>query len=204
MRVSLGLSSLSALAILLPIAAVHAQTPVFASRYTDLKKDCDTPAWFLADKRTWEARHPGKEYPEPPPESLDCKPVGAWRATIDWSAVSMVLRVVPLSPGAKADAALQVGERLGEGRSAGALEWRLADGKPFAVIFRTQAWRENPKWTSDGKAPQYIVSAEKIVVRGLSGFTALNLEIPANDTQANIKARAAADAAFGTQSDVHP
>jgi len=72
------------------------------------------------------------------------------------------------------------------------LEWRLANGKPFAVIMRVP--RYGPA-TDDHPYFGEAVGQDLIVV-GLNGYETINSTVNAKTADANIKARSAADAAF--------
>jgi hypothetical protein len=71
------------------------------------------------------------------------------------------------------------------------VEWRLANGKPFAVILRIGKYDGDP--TSD-----YTVCTKKhasqLVVKGLKGFERIDAAVDGPD--ANTKAREAADSLF--------
>ena len=116
----------------------QAASPSFTSRYTDLEKDCDTPKWGAEDIAAWERKHPGEEYPYPEPEIMDCKPVAGWRASMSWSTVAMTLSVGPQKRGRSHTEDIPIGMRLAAGTKYAPLEWRIAGGKPFAVIFRVE------------------------------------------------------------------
>lgn len=73
------------------------------------------------------------------------------------------------------------------------LEWRLANGKPFAVIMRV------PTYAEPVGDEQYFgkVNGQKLVVVGLIGFEeTVSGEVNANKANANVKARALADKAY--------
>ena len=71
------------------------------------------------------------------------------------------------------------------------IEWRLANGKPFALIMRI------PKY-ADPADGQYFgkVTGQELVVTGLLGFESLKTSIDAKTTGANALAREAADAEY--------
>ena len=71
------------------------------------------------------------------------------------------------------------------------IEWRLANGKPFAVIMRI------PKY-ADPAEGQFLskVIGQELVVTGLLGFEKLSTKIDAKTTGANSLAREAADAEY--------
>jgi hypothetical protein len=72
------------------------------------------------------------------------------------------------------------------------LEWRLANGKPFAVIMRV------PKYgpATDDNPYFGAVVGERLIVKGLVGFESIDVAVDARESGANAKARSLADAAF--------
>jgi len=65
------------------------------------------------------------------------------------------------------------------------LEWRLADGKPFAVILRYSTWE---------KKDQPRETGEFLAVKGLFGFQSINADIDVHkEPKANAVARERAD-----------
>ena len=74
------------------------------------------------------------------------------------------------------------------------LEWRLADGKPFAVILRKPVYPETADVTSDVKP-----TGEELEVIGLIGYgDIVKGSVDAKTANANVKARALADAAYNS------
>lgn len=73
------------------------------------------------------------------------------------------------------------------------LEWRLANGKPFAVIMRV------PKYGDPTDSDPYFgkVIGQELIVKGLKGFADLDGKVDAKTPNANVEARRLADAAFG-------
>ncbi|MBK7394321.1 MAG: hypothetical protein IPI64_13650 [Chloracidobacterium sp.] len=71
------------------------------------------------------------------------------------------------------------------------LEWRLANGKPFAVIIRIPKYGEPADGEYYGK-----VNGQELVVAGLSGFEDLRTKVDAKTAGANALAREAADSAY--------
>ena len=72
------------------------------------------------------------------------------------------------------------------------VEWRLANGKPFAVIMRVYEYGGNDLCTTDGK----IVS-ESLIVKGLKGFEHIDEEVKIKGTpNPNAKARELADRGY--------
>lgn len=70
------------------------------------------------------------------------------------------------------------------------LEWRLADGKPFAIIMRVPI-HGKPK---DGEYFGKVIG-QQLIVAGLAGYE-IDEKIDAKVPNANIKARQLAEAAF--------
>jgi len=71
------------------------------------------------------------------------------------------------------------------------LEWRLANGKPFAVIMRI------PKYGKPGDGEYFgKVIGQELVVTGLLGFENLKTSIDSKTTGANSLAREAADSEY--------
>jgi hypothetical protein len=77
------------------------------------------------------------------------------------------------------------------------VEWRLANGKPFAAILRVPTYGEP---TGDD---QYFgkVIGEALTVRGLKGFSNIDASINAKRPRANAEARAVADNAYAEGGD---
>jgi hypothetical protein len=71
------------------------------------------------------------------------------------------------------------------------LEWRLANGKPFAVIMRIPIYGEAADGEYFGK-----VTGSQLMVAGLLGFEELDAKIDAKTAGANALAREAADSAY--------
>ncbi|MEO8572744.1 MAG: hypothetical protein ABI481_02155 [Pyrinomonadaceae bacterium] len=71
------------------------------------------------------------------------------------------------------------------------VEWRLANGKPFAVILRV------PKYGDPTDDNPYFgkVVGEQLIIRGLKGYE-IDLAVDAKTANANAKARELADKAY--------
>lgn len=71
------------------------------------------------------------------------------------------------------------------------VEWRLANGKPFAVILRV------PKYGEATADDPYLgkVIGQQLVIRGLKGFE-IDASVDARDPNANARAREVADKAY--------
>lgn len=74
------------------------------------------------------------------------------------------------------------------------VEWRLADGKPFAAILRVPKY--GPRKTSDLYFGE--VEGEQLIVRGLKGHDKISGEVDAKKPNANARAREIADKGYST------
>lgn len=72
------------------------------------------------------------------------------------------------------------------------IEWRLANGKPFAVIMRIPKYAE----PADGEYGYSKVIGQELVVAGLLGFESLKTSVDAKTPKANDLAREAAEAGY--------
>jgi hypothetical protein len=72
------------------------------------------------------------------------------------------------------------------------LEWRLADGRPFAAILRV------PTYADPSGDEQYFgkVNGQQLFIKGLKGHEKIDLTVDAKKPDANIKAREIADSAY--------
>lgn len=161
------------------VISANAQIAKMTSVYTNTQTDCKAESKVEAD-----------EVP------FICKEVGEFR-----------LRIIPA--GAQAEM-LEIVNKEGETvASLGnvgygyttttkrMLEWRMANGKPFAVIFRVFTYDEQ-KATDAGDNPYLLKykTGEKLLVRGLTGYSQIDFEVDGKDKNANVKAQNLADSNF--------
>ena len=151
--------------------------PKFSSAYTDLGTQCRPLA---------EGEAEGDDTP------LRCEGYGGLEVRIDFSAASSHLRVQP--KGDDAEDSIRLAEQPLNYDAKRKIEWRLADGQPFAVIFRVDKSKEGADpaemWRPENK------TGESLVVKGLKGYERIDFEVDARDADANAKARELADKAF--------
>jgi hypothetical protein len=156
-----------------------AGTTKFTSVYTDLNKEC---------KDAFKTVGEGQDMP------LRCKGYGGYYIYIYYSAwaahvnaqmlknedVTISLAMQPLSYSDE------------KGRK---IEWRMADGKPFAVILRVS----NYKASGDGESPfqESLKTGESLLIKGLKGYEHIQGEVDAKAPDANVKARELADQKYG-------
>lgn len=150
-------------------AATYAQKPVrFTSAYTRLDGGCKT------------LRGSGGT-----DDAFLCKGIGGYKVRVYFSAATMQInaeRGEENSPLATLD--------VGFDQSRMTVEWRLANGKPFAVIMRVPIY-------ADPKPGEYFgpVVGQQLKVIGL-GPLEINETVDAATANANRKARNAADKAY--------
>lgn len=178
-KVSL-LISLLMLGIGLGAPSSTAQAPRFTSLYTNLKRDCRAA---IKLKRGEELD--GQDMP------LRCKGYGGYEVRIDFSAASSGLRLQRLRT--TNEEPIHLGSQPLDYDTKRQIEWRFANGKPFAIIFRlVKSKSDQPEemWWPENKA------GESLVVKGLKGFEHIAFEIDATTADANVKARQLADEAY--------
>ncbi len=158
-------------------ASGEGRKPQFSSVYTDLKAQCRPIAQGEAQ---------GDDTP------LRCDGYGGYEVRIDFSAASSHLRV-QLADGESEDA-ITLAEQPLSYDAKRKIEWRLADGKPFAVIFRVDKPKDGldptEMWRPENKA------GESLRVKGLEGYGQIDFEVDARTPNANLKAREMADNAY--------
>jgi hypothetical protein len=71
------------------------------------------------------------------------------------------------------------------------VEWRLANGKPFAVIMRMYDYAGTPECNTAGK-----ITGSSLIVKGLKGFESIDQSVDGNTPNANVKARELADKGY--------
>ena len=164
-----------------PLAAQNiVGQPKFSSAFTDLGKECKD-----AFKQVGE----GQDMP------LKCKGYGQYYIYIYYSAFASHISiktkvgddVIYLSP-EKLDYSDKEGNKI---------EWRLANGKPFAVILKVS--RYDNKVQENGENPyqdKYKVG-ELFIIKGLKGYEHIDFKVDATtNPNAITKARELADNAF--------
>ena len=161
-------------------ATLSAQGTRFTSLYTNLKTDC-RPAIKL--KR-------GEELKGDMP--LRCKGYGGYEINVGYSATSSQFSINRVG-NRDGDVVVSTMQPISYDLKR-KVEWRLANGKPFAVIYRIDLTK------GEGGAPDMWApenkSGESLVIKGLKGFEHINFEIDAKTPGANLKARQMADEAY--------
>jgi hypothetical protein len=148
-------------------------TTRFSSVYTNLDKDCKTI----------------KGEPEGTDNAYFCKGVGGYQMYVGYAAAATIINV------------LRGEERVGDipmqsldyDQSKIKVEWRMAGGKPFAVIIRLYTYGGEKASESDYFGKKI---GEELKVIGLQGFENIDFTVDAKTPDANAKARELADNAY--------
>lgn len=144
----------------------------FSSRYTDLRKQCRNPS---------PARDEGQH------TSLFCQGYGGFQLHIFDAATMVQINLETLDRRISLPLAQQ---GLTYDRQVNRIEWRLADGKPFAVIMRVFKFSNKGQFPFQGKP-----IGSSLLVKGLPGFEQIDYEVDATKN-ANAKARELADSGY--------
>lgn len=148
--------------------------PEFTSVYTDMQRDCE-------QVKDAEAEELGSD----PPKM--CKGFGGYRISVGYSAWGASLAAERVS---NPDEHVLLGEDYGGyGARGERAEWRLAEGKPFAVIVRFGKYGE----PGDDGNPFANRTGSRLVVKGLKGWEHIAFEVDGSAANANEKARRMAD-----------
>ena len=148
--------------------------PTFSSSYTSLLK-CGSG---MTRKEEREAEERGSDIPSV------CKGPDGYNVDISYSACSSSFSVT------KGEENISLGMQS-VGWKQKTAEWRLANGKPFAVIIRMYDYAGNNMCSTAGR-----ITNEFLVVKGLKGFEHLDETVKAGTPNANVKAREIADKGY--------
>lgn len=127
-------------------------------------------------------------------EIFGCKPVGGYRIISAYHNITEQIRIETVGGELVARLSLLEPEELT--RLVGKIEWRLADGKPFAVIARFAVLSEEEAEANKGLTGDYSEFPQVIVVKGLTGFEQIDFDVSVNDRttpNADQEARCLAD-----------
>jgi hypothetical protein len=168
------------LCLLLSTGAVYAQKTTgatrFSSAYTNLDRDCKTIR--------------GGEGTD---DASDCKGVGGYRVQV-WAAAAAQMIAVE-SPGKK-DRFQIAAQNFDFNQTKIKVEWRTANGKPFAVIMRIFKYSDEK---ADDSAYFGKKIGEELRIVGLKGFENIDFTVDAKTPDANLKARELADNAYAAK-----
>ncbi len=148
--------------------------------YTDLRKQCKA----IRETASTEGGDPAAR----------CTGYGGYRIFMYYSATSATLGVQRVADGTDVT---ELGTDYGSYGSRGEkIEWRMADGKPFAVIFRQWKYRGEG---ADGTMYSGQRIGSTLLVKGLPGWERINTEVDGTRADANARARSAADAGWAVR-----
>jgi hypothetical protein len=171
-----ALMSLSGAGVFSQAKTGGSAAPKFSSVYTDFKNDC---GYEGGDDNT------GTD------SAFVCKPVGGFRVSVYYSAMASHIAVSSLDDKYTETFAMQqLNYNDAPGRK---VEWRLADGKPFAVIFRIYKYGDK---ADDNRFSDSNKTGEALSVRGIKGYEHINYEVDVKTPNPNEKARELADSNY--------
>lgn len=158
------------------IASVHApQTPTFSSSYTPLTK-CGSG---MTKKEEREAEKAGQDIP------TQCKGPAGYDVYIYYSACSSHFGI------RRGEESIPLDTQAVDWKQK-TVEWRLANGRPFAVIMRSYVYSGDDTCATGGK-----INGESLLIKGLKGYEHIDGTVDAKTPNANLKARELADQGFG-------
>lgn len=161
------------------VFTANAQVAKMSSVFTNMQTDCKAESNVEADEGP-----------------LICKAVGGFRVRIiPAGAWAESIEIVD----AKGETAASLGN-VGYGYSTTnnrKIEWRMANRKPFAVIFRVNTYNSE-KANDNGDSPflEKYKTGEKLLIRGLTGYSQIDFEIDAKVKLANALAQKKVDENF--------
>jgi hypothetical protein len=155
MRISIVLTGVAALLLLIglpklamPVESAMQAAPTFSSSYTPLTK-CGSG---MTKKEERQAEQRGSDIP------TLCKGPAGYNVDVSYSACSSSFSIT------KGDDNIGLGMQAIDWKQKTA-EFRLANGKPFAVIIRMYDYAGNDACSTGGK-----ITGESLVIKGLTGF----------------------------------
>lgn len=152
-----------------------AQRPIrFSSAYSPLTK-CGSG---MTKKEEREAQKQGSDIP------TRCKGYGGYDIYIYYSACASIFTLD------KGEENIPLGMQALDWKQK-TVEWRLANGKPFAVIMRVYEYAGTDLCTTDGK-----ITASSLIVKGLKGYEIDETVDVKSTPNPNAKARELADQAY--------
>lgn len=175
MNVKMLLGAAAVLILFLAGAAVAqkiAPRPRFTSVYTSLQRPCVT----INGKNGSDG-------------ASICRGPGTYQVRIYYSAAAMYVNAE--KKGTKDSFNLATMD-ISRDETLPRLEWRMAGGKPFAVIIRVPKYGDStPENPHFGK-----VIGHDLAIHGLKGFDSIDLTVDSQEPNANLKARTLADKAY--------
>ena len=154
----------------------------FSSVYTDFKRDCKSA---LTKKEEKEAEARGTDIPE------RCKGYGGYYVDVSYSAMASSISVMMKDEQVTSFGMQALNYTDVKGRK---MEWRLADGQPFAVILRVVNYKTAPLEGGETPFDDKFKTGESLIVKGLKGYEKIDFTVDTKSTpNPNEKARQLAD-----------
>jgi hypothetical protein len=159
------------------VFTTNAQKVKMSSVYTNLKTEC---------KNAFKSVNEGQDMP------LVCKGFGGYKVNVGYSAWASSISI---SKRKSDDEVIGLASQAIDFTDyAPKLEWRLANGKPFAVILRIKKYNVDfAAANGDNPFMANNVIGEVLVIKGLAGYSQIDFEIDAKGKNANAKAQKMAD-----------
>jgi hypothetical protein len=148
--------------------------PVFNSRYTTLTK-CGSG---MTKKEERDAEKHGSDIPS------KCQGLDGYFVDISYSACASSFILT------RGDENISLGMQAIDWKQK-TVEWRMANGKPFAIIMRIYEYAGDNLCDNGGK-----IKGESLMVRGLKGYDHIEESVDAKTPNANAKARELADEGY--------
>jgi hypothetical protein len=181
-RLGLVVLFLLVLAIIGPpsLAARHTPgQPQFSSAFTDLSKEC---------RNAFKSVGEGQDMP------LKCKGYGPYYVYIFYSAFASHLSIKTTGSD---DFIYLAPEKLNySDQKDSRIEWRLADGQPFAVILKVSHYDDKAQEMGANPYQDKYKIGEVLLIIGLKGHRDIDFQVDANTPDAPAKARGLADHAY--------
>lgn len=185
----LSLSAFLISAILLTFSAVAEPThstpsaPTFSSAYTDLNRDCKSA---LTKREEKEAEARGTDIPE------RCKGYGGYYVDIGYSAMASSITIS--MKGSDDSISLGMFPLNYSDEKGRKIEWRMANGKPFAVILRVSDYKADARANGDNPFDPKYKTGESLLIKGLKGYEKIDFTVDIKTTpNPNERARQMAD-----------
>ena len=122
-----------------------------------------------------------------------CRPAGGYRIVVDYS--SSLATVSVLDSTGKTVATLGT-DYIGMGMQREQVEWRLANGKPFAAIFRLVRF-DTSGYAGDNPYKAFNPNGSTWIIKGLTGCESIGFTLDGDTPNAEKRIRRWLDEAFG-------
>jgi hypothetical protein len=145
----------------------------FSSRYSALTK-CGSG---LTKKEEKEAEEHGSDIP------TRCKGFGGYDVYISYSACTSMITLD------RGEESLMLATQAVDWKQK-TVEWRMANGKPFAVIMREY------EYAGDDQCATSKIIGESLIIKGLKGYETIDATVKKGTPNPNLKARQIADKGY--------